>query len=93
LKISAIVDKEMELLLKMAGVKNYSYEDFDKIIKDKDIALLIISDDFAELLKEKIIMHRLYGELPFIIEIPGKKKIEREDSIKRIITRAIGLEV
>lgn len=92
MKIAGIVEKEFATLLKMAGVIIYSIEEFDKIIKDKEISILIISENFASMIREKIFMHRLQGNTPFIVEIPGKEKIG-EDSLKRIIIRAVGLEV
>ncbi|MEM1513873.1 MAG: V-type ATP synthase subunit F [Candidatus Thermoplasmatota archaeon] len=87
MKIAGIVDGELETLLKMAGANIYSYEEFDEIIKREDVAILIISEKFTKLLEGKIIKHRLHGDMPFIVEISG------EDSLKRVIVRAVGLEV
>ena len=93
MKIAGIVEGDFEILLKMAGANIYSYEEFDEIIKREDFAILIISEKFATRLRDKIFMHRLRGNAPFIVEISGKEKITGEDSLKKIIVRAVGLEV
>ena len=43
-------------------------------------------------LKNKIVYHRLVKNLPIIVELPEKEE-EWEDTIKRLIVRAVGVEV
>ncbi len=95
MKIALIGDEDTIALFKLAGV-NICYgneEKFSEIVNDESIAILLITDEYAEKLRNKIIQHRLLKEMPIIIEIPGKKKMEREDTIKKLIVRAIGVEV
>jgi|Deesub1362A_J573_1020465.scaffolds.fasta_scaffold02948_2 vacuolar-type H+-ATPase subunit F/Vma7 len=95
MKIALIGDEDTIALFKLAGV-NICYnseEKFNEAINDESIAILLITDEYAEKLRNKIIQHRLMKEMPIIIEIPGKRKMEREDTIKKLIVRAIGVEV
>ena len=95
MKTALLGDTDTIALFKLAGV-NKSYSDaakFQELVDDNSIAIILITDEFAEQLKDKIIYHRLAKELPIIIEIPGKRKMEREDTIKRLIMRAVGVEV
>ncbi len=92
MKIFAIADGEIAELLKMAGANICSQEEFDEIVKRGETGILIVSAKFVDSLRSKILMHRLQGNAPFIIEIPRKEKVA-EDSIRKIIIRAVGLEV
>jgi len=49
----------------------------------------------ADKIAKKITRIKLQRELPIIVEIPDKKgKIEgREDSVEKLIKRAVGVEV
>ena len=95
MNIALIGDKDSIALFNLVGINRCydNHEMFKEIVTDKDLAVLLITDKYAEKLKNKIIQHRLMKDLPIIIEIPGKKKMEREDSIKRLIMRAVGVEV
>jgi len=95
MKAAVIGDADTIALFRMAGVTRCSdtVESFHEMVNGEDIALLLITDEYAEQLKSKIVYHRLVKHLPIIIEIPGKKEMEREDTIKRLIVRAVGVEV
>ena len=95
MKIALIGDEDTIALFKLAGVSicHDNEEKFSEIVNDESVAILLITDEYAEKLRNKIIQHRLLKEMPIIVEIPGKKKMEREDTIKKLIVRAIGVEV
>lgn len=82
-------------MFKLAGISEcYNNADkFDEIVNNEETAILLLTYEFAEKLRNKIIRHRLMKELPIIVEIPGKRKIERKDTIKSLIIRAVGIEV
>lgn len=95
MKVAVIGDEDTVALFKLAGVgKCYRSEDkFNEIVNDGETAILILTYEFAEKLRNKIIQHRLMRDLPVIVEIPSKKKLEMEDTIKSLIVRAVGIEV
>ncbi len=94
MKIAVIGDKDTIALFRMAGVKEcYGEEEkFDEIVKRDDIAILVVSGKFCNRLRSKIVYHRLAKNLPIIVELPEKKE-EWEDTIRKLIVRAVGVEV
>lgn len=95
MKTALIGDKDIIALFTMVGISKCSDDitQFDELVNDESLALLLITDEYAEQVKAKIIQHRLIKNLPIIIEIPGKMKIEREETIQKLIRRAVGVEV
>lgn len=95
MKTALIGDKDIIALFAMVGISKCSDDimQFDELVNDESLALLLITDEYAEQVKAKIIQHRLIKNLPIIIEIPGKIKIEREETIQKLIIRAVGVEV
>ena len=95
MKIALIGDEDSIALMRMAGVKEcYSEKErFDEIVKRNDIDILLITTDYAKELRDKIFYHRLMKDMPIIVEIPGKVEEEWEDTIKKLIVRAVGVEV
>ena len=96
MKIGCIGSEEMVTLMKLAGVTMCEIAEnlekqFEEMIEKVD--LLIIEESFADKIKDKILYFRLLHDKPIIIEIPGKKKMEREDTIRNIIRRAVGVDV
>jgi len=93
MKIAVIGEEDMLTLFRMAGVKEcYDNEEkFDEIMKREDVGIVVVSGKFCKKLKNKIIYHRLVKNLPIIVEIPGKEELE--DTIRKLIVRAVGVEV
>ena len=96
MKIGCIGGRDMVTLMYLAGITYCRIaedveKEFDEMVKNVDI--LIIEEKYAEKIKDKILYHRLIHDKPIIVEIPGKKKMEREDSIRKIIARAVGVDI
>ncbi len=94
MKVAVIGNRDMLALFRMAGVTEcYDKEEkFDEIVKRDDIGILVVSGEFCKKLRNKIVYHRLVKNLPIIVELPEKEE-EWEDTIKRLIVRAVGVEV
>jgi vacuolar-type H+-ATPase subunit F/Vma7 len=95
MKAAVLGDADTVTLCRMAGITRYAddADQLDGLLTDDDLAVVLITDEYAEQVRDKIVRHRLTKDLPIVIEIPGKKEIEREDTIKRLILRAVGVEV
>jgi len=96
MKIGGIGTIDTITLLRLAGVKYCAVAEdvstqFDEIAKDVDI--LIIDYETAEKIRDKILYFRLMHDKPVIVEIPGKKGKEMEDTIRKIIVRAVGVDI
>lgn len=94
MKIGIVGDEDTMAMFKFAGVaKCYGFEEIEKALNDDELAILIITHEYAKKLKEKIFYHRLQKDLPIIVEIPSKHKEVVEDTIKKVIVRAVGVEI
>lgn len=103
MRISVLGDKDTVLGFSLTGIKDlYPVEDSEKakevlkeIMNDPDIGVIILSERYAVDLREDIKRLREQRPLyPIMIEIPDKKgPIEKEDPIRLLIKRAVGLDV
>ncbi len=101
MRIAVIGDEDTVALFKFAGIGKsvVDGEDvekkFDELVDDKGMAVILITERIADRFAKKITKIKLQRELPIIIEIPDKKgRIEgREDSVEKLIRRAVGVEV
>jgi len=95
MKMALIGDEDTIALFKLAGItkSSPSIEAFDEFVKDKEVAILLITYEHAKKIEDKIYQHRLLKNFPIVVEIPGKKKVEKEDSIRKMIVRAVGVEI
>ncbi|KAA0003241.1 MAG: V-type ATP synthase subunit F [Thermoplasmata archaeon] len=100
MKIVAVGDEDTVTLFRFLGIEGYVadenlHKNFKDIVAREDIAVVIITEKVADKLMDEITYIKLQKDLPIIVEIPDKKgKIkEREDSIARLIKRAVGVEI
>ncbi len=103
MRISVLGDKDTVLGFSLTGIKDlYHVEDSEKardvlkkIINEPEIGVIILSEKFAVELRDDIKRMREQKPLyPILIEIPDKKgSIPKEDPIRLLIKRAVGLDV
>ncbi|WP_456471904.1 V-type ATP synthase subunit F [Methanocaldococcus sp.] len=95
MKIGVIGDRETAIGFRLAGLedvyevnnKDEALDAIKKLSSNKDIAFIIITERLAEEIREDI---KKINKV--IIEIPDKNgKIEREDPIKELIRKAVGV--
>lgn len=67
---------------------------FDRVRQDPEIAVLIITEEVASRLQERIIDHRVLGVRPMIVEIPGNLSEDfRGGSLMDSIRQAVGISI
>ncbi len=100
MKIAVMGDEDTAALFKLAGAGRVVTggdveKEFDELVEDGEVGIIIITERMADRLSAKIARVKIQRELPIIVEIPDKKgKIEeREDSVEKLIRRAVGVEV
>jgi len=101
MKVVVIGDEDTAALFRFAGAGEVIVADedvgekFDKVVEDGEVAIVLITERVADKIARKIEKVKLQRELPVIVEIPDKKgKAEgREDSVEKLIKRAVGVEV
>ncbi|RLF11419.1 MAG: V-type ATP synthase subunit F [Thermoprotei archaeon] len=102
LKIVAIGDEDAVAGFKLAGVSEGKVaktpEEVEAALKeaarDEEVAVVIITEDVAS--KAPSLLQELYlRPRPAIVEVPSKSGAveEREDPIRELLRRAIGVEV
>lgn len=87
--------------MRLAGVegvvvheKKQLKEELDKVMSDKDIGIVLLTEKFGHEYKELIDEVKLNRKLPLIIEIPDRHGTGRKpDFITSYVNEAIGLKL
>lgn len=101
-RIVGLTDEMTSLGLRLAGIKNVfsvpegenGRELLTKLIQDDSVAVLIITEKYAEM-NRKLLDRAALKPWPVIVEIPGPEgKIQRETStLKTLVKNALGIEL
>ena len=89
------------VLMRLAGVQGVvahgreeTMKAVDKILKDKNLAVIIITELAAECIPEKIQDLHKNESLPLVVEIPDRHGSRRDaDFLSRYVREAIGVKV
>jgi V/A-type H+-transporting ATPase subunit F len=103
LKVSVIADRDIVAGFALTGIKDlYAVDNreeaknaLEEVMKNPDMGIVIITERYALYLQEDIRRWREEKPLyPLIVEIQDKKgKVERDDPIRQLIKRAVGLDI
>ncbi len=103
MKVSVIADRDSVMGFALAGIKNlYAVDNREEaknalaeVMQNPDMGVVIITERYALYLQEDIRRWREEKPLyPLIVQIQDKKgEIEREDPIRILIKRAVGLDI
>ena len=101
MKYVVIGDEDTVLGFGMAGVDGYIAENgaeaekhFNKIRKDYDAGIVLITERIAETIRPLIDHLMFTEEFPLILEIPDRKgKLEGRLGIREMVNAAIGLKI
>jgi V/A-type H+-transporting ATPase subunit F len=95
-----IGDIDMVTGFRMAGVEGIEVKSvseakksFSQALSFKDLALIIISEEFSTQMREEIDKTRLSLTSPLIVELPGKFGPKGEISMSQIVTKALGVRI
>lgn len=105
MKIASLTDSTTANGLKLAGVKE-SYQAknrgeaekiFEEIMEKEEIGVIILTEDLAQKIDQKIESFReeREGTIPALIEIPGKEGSvpERRKIVDKLVKRAVGINI
>lgn len=103
MKIAIIGDRDTVMGFALTGIKDlYTVSNreeaktaLSEVMQNPDMGVLIITERYAHSLRDDIKRLREDAPLyPLIVEIQDKKgRIEREDPIRALIKRAVGLDI
>ncbi len=96
----AIGGRDMVIGFRLVGVKGVvvsspdeAWRILSKTVENIDIAVVIMSEEFSEGIRDKIDDLRLNLDRPLIVEIPGESGARRETDIVEITSKAIGVSL
>lgn len=105
MKIASITDSTTATGLKLMGIEetyeieraNEAEKILDKLSKEKEIGIIIITERLAQKIEEKIgeFQEEKSGITPILIGIPSKEGPirERREEIDKLVKRAVGIKV
>jgi vacuolar-type H+-ATPase subunit F/Vma7 len=96
----AIGDSDLITGLRLVGVAGAETLTLDearqalaKALSRKDLALIIISEEFSAKMREEIDNFRATQIAPLIVEIPGHLGPLREAKISELVSRTMGVKI
>ena len=102
MRIAAIGDRDTIAGFRLAGVR-YAYsasgatdtkDALKKILGINDIAILFITADLYPHVSSQLSERRMKGEVyPIVVEIPPMSGEMKEDPIREIVRRAVGIDM
>lgn len=87
--------------MRLAGVQgvvvhqeNEINQELDKVLKDTEIGVLLITEKIANMVNERVMDIKLNSQIPLIVQIPDRHGSDRGlDSITKYVQDAIGLKI
>lgn len=93
-------DYETLISLSLSGIdgkevhsKEEILEQLERLLSDKEYALIIISENVLEMAREEIMDIKLRVKDTLIIQIPGPDGFKDKNYIKKYIRESIGIKV
>ena len=101
MKYSIIGDEDTVLGFAIVGVPGKVADDadqarraFESIIKDKDTAIIIITERIADMIRPMVDKYLFTVSFPLIVEIPDRHGVKPgRPEIKEMVNRAIGIKL
>jgi len=98
LKIAVFGDRHTVLGFSLAGVEGkvageHPGEMLREFMLQEDLGVLIITGGVAEMLRSEVEYWKRQKNLPIVVEIPEFGKEVKEDRIRKLIKRAVGMEI
>jgi len=100
MKYFVIGDEDTVLGFSMVGVRGSVVTDsetashvFDKILEDKQYGIVIITDETADLIREKVDKFLFSESFPLIVEIPSPHGNCQSKDLHKLVNDAIGVSL
>ena len=101
MKYFVIGDEDAVLGFGMVGVRGLEASTqaeassaFDSALDDKDVGIIIITENAADMIRERVDKYMFTREFPLIVEIPGQDgKAEGKPGLREMVNRAIGIKL
>ena len=79
---------------KVAATADEARAAFQEFLQDKDIAIVIMTERIADLMRSVVDKYLLTESFPLIVEIPDRKgSVPGRPGIKEMVNAAIGIKI
>lgn len=92
--------KETQTAMRLGGIESWLATNeeetktlFESLVEDKEIGLIIVSEEIQKQLKDRIIEIRLRMPNKLIIQIPEPEGLQNKDYILTQIRHSIGIHI
>jgi V/A-type H+-transporting ATPase subunit F len=101
MKVLVIGHQEAVLGFSLAGVGGRAVstaEDADKALDEalasKDVGIILVTQDIAQMLQERVGDLKLHSTIPLVVEIPSPDGVpEDQPSLSEVVLKAIGIKL
>ena len=101
MKVLVIGHREAVLGFSLAGVNGHAVttaEEADKALNEalaaKDIGIILVTQDVAQMLQERVEDLKLHSTIPLVVEIPSPAGVpEDQPSLSEVVLKAIGIKL
>lgn len=100
MKYFVIGDEDTVLGFSLVGVKGSAVTDkqtatevFNKVLEEKDYGIVIITDEIADLIREKVDKYLFSESFPLIVEIPSPHGNCQSKDLHQLVNDAIGVSL
>ncbi len=101
MKILVIGHQEAVLGFSLAGVNGQAVstaEQADKALGEalaaKDVGIILVTQDIARMLQERVEDLKLHSTIPLVVEIPSPAGVpEDQPSLSEVVLKAIGIKL
>ncbi len=70
-----------------------AHEAFSKALEQKDVAILLISDEFASQIRSEIDRARSEQNIPVIVEVPGSVGASAHTRLSDLVSKVLGMRI
>lgn len=77
----------------LAETKEEIMVNFDKAVKDKNIGIVIITENIFEMMKDKVVEVKRSGDIPLIVTIPNREGLRDKNFIMKYVKESIGIKI
>ncbi|MGB8981181.1 MAG: V-type ATP synthase subunit F [Anaerolineales bacterium] len=101
MKVLVIGHREAVLGFSLAGVGGQAVTSaeeadkaLDKALAAKDIGIILVTQDVAQMLQERVEHLKLHSTIPLVVEIPSPAGVpEDQPSLSDVVLKAIGIKL
>lgn len=100
MRIKVIGDEFASLGFTLSGVETTGVsgaeeieKEFEEALKDKQVGIILITEEEADLIRDKVNEQKTEGELPLVVEIPSRSGWKERGKALKLINRVLSIKL